>query len=128
MSAAAAVVAAEVPIALTGAVEETDGPPLPIVAPVVRVLRAVRAPVRRDGHALSAPRAGATRVVAESGGRRAALSAPETFGRRALPGELCARDHRAHEQQKAPLERHVLRAAAAAAERFTHFDPPVDPK
>ncbi len=101
--AAAAVITAEVSVTLTGTVEETDGPSLPIIPSVVRVLRAVPARVHRHGHALSAPRAGATRVVVESGGRRAALSAPESFGCHALSGELSVHDHRAHKHQKAAL-------------------------
>lgn len=107
MSAAAAVEPAEVPVALAGAVKEADGPALPIIPPVVRILRAVRARVHGDVHALPAPRADATRVVGESGGRRAALSAPEPLGRHALPGELSAHHHRAREEQKAPLEHHL---------------------
>lgn len=103
VSAAAAVITAEVSITLTGTVEETDGPSFPIIASVVRVLRAVPARVHRHGHALSAPRAGATRVVVESGGRRAALSAPESFGCHTFSGELSAHDHRAHKHQKAAL-------------------------
>jgi len=52
MFAAAAVITAEVPITLTGAVEETDGPSFPIVPSVVRVLRPMWARVHRDGHTL----------------------------------------------------------------------------
>lgn len=107
MSTAAAVITAEVSITLTGAVKETDGPSFPIIPSVVRVLRAVRARVHRDGHALSAPRAGATRVVVESRGRRAALSTPESFGCHALSGELSAHDHRARNQQKAALKHYA---------------------
>ncbi len=118
VSAAAAVIPAEVPVALTGAVEETDGPSFPIVPSIVRVLRAVRARVNRHGHALSAPRAGATRVVVESRGRRAALSTPESLSGHALSGELSAHDHRAHKHQNAAPKHHpkrwrTLRAAAA---------------
>lgn len=123
MSTAAAVITAEVSVTLTGAVKETDGPSFPIIPSVVRVLRAVRARVHRDGHALSAPRAGATRVVVESRGRRAALSTPESFGCHALSGELSAHDHRARNQQKAALKHYakkngwqILRTAAAELE------------
>lgn len=100
VSAAAAVIPAEVPITLTSTVEVTDGPSLPVVPSVVRVLRAVRARVHRDGHALSAPRAGPARVVVESEGRRAALSTPESFGCHTLSGELGAHHHRAHKHQE----------------------------
>lgn len=99
VSAAAAVQAAEVAVALAGAVEVAHGPPLPIVPAVVRVLGAVRARVRCDVDALSAPRTGATRVVDESLGRGAALSASEPLGRHAHPGELSARDRSGRQDQ-----------------------------
>lgn len=110
MFAAAAVITAEVSVTPTGTVEEPDGPSFPIVPSVVRVLRAVRARVRRDWHALSAPSAGATRVVVESRGRRTAPSTPESFGCHTLSGELSAHERRAHKHQK-PAPRH-----------FTHDD------
>lgn len=116
VSTAAAVITAEVSITLTGAVKETDGPSFPIIPSVVRVLRAVRARVHRDGHALSAPRAGATRVVVESRGRRAALSTPELFRCHTLSGELSAHDHRARKQQKAALKHYPKKRLA----NFTH--------
>lgn len=99
VSAAAAVEAAEVSAALTAAVEEADGPPLPVVTPVVRVLRAVRARVRREGHALAAARGGTARVEVEPGGGRAALSAPETLRGHALSRELCVHEGCAHEHE-----------------------------
>lgn len=123
VSTAAAVVTAEVSITLTGAVEETDRPSFPIIPSVVRVLRPVRARVHPDIHTLPAPRAGATRVVDESEGRRAALSTPEHFGCHALSRELSAHHHRAREQQKVALKHHpkkngwqILRTAAAELE------------
>lgn len=110
VSAAAAVEAAKVAVALAGAVEVADGPPLPIVPAVVRVLGAVRARVHCNVDALSASRAGATRVVDETFGRRAALSASEPLGRHAHPGELSAHDCRGRQEQKAPQD-HDLHAS-----------------
>lgn len=101
MSAAAAVEAAEVAVAPAAAVEEARGPPLAVVAPVVRVLRAVRPRVHREGNALPAARAGTARVTVEPGGRRAALSAPQHLRSNALSRELSARDHCAREQENA---------------------------
>lgn len=106
MSAAAAVEAAEVAATLAGAVEVADGPALAIVAAVVRVLGAVRARVHSNVDALSAARAGAARVVHESFGRRAALSAPEPLGGHAHPGELSAHHRGGSQQQEAPQDHH----------------------
>lgn len=83
-----AVVAAEIPIALAGAVEESQGPPLPVVPSRVRVLGPVAAVVSCDGHALPSPRAGAALIPGRPRRGRAALAAAQTLGGHALPGEL----------------------------------------
>ena len=111
VSAAAAVEAAKVAAAPAAAVKEAHGPALAVVAPVVRVLRAVRPRVRRERRALAAARGGAARVVVEAGGRRAALSAPETLRSHALSRKLSAHDRRAHEQEDAARKHDPNRAA-----------------
>lgn len=88
VSALPAVVATEIPVALAGAVEESQRPPLPVVPSRVRVLRPVAAVVSGDGHTLPSPRAGAALVPGRPSRGRAALAAEQTLRGHALPGEL----------------------------------------
>lgn len=100
--ASSAVKTTEVPVALTGAVEKTNRPSLPVVPSVVRVLGPVWTSVHRDGHTLSSPRAGATGVIRKCLGGRTALSTPESLWCHTFSGELCAHDRCAHQYQKLP--------------------------
>lgn len=86
--AAATVEAPEVPAAAARAHEEAQRPALAIVAPVVRVLRAVCTRIRAHVHALPAPRARAARVTLLTGRGRAALRALEALRRHARAREL----------------------------------------
>lgn len=99
VSAAAAVVPAEIPVALAGAVEKSNRPPFSIVPTVVGILRPVRPRVHRDGDALSAPCTKTAEIPGESGGRWTTLSAPEPLWCDALSGELGADHHRAHQHR-----------------------------
>lgn len=115
VSTAAAVITTEVSVTLTCAVEETDWPSFPVVPSVVGVLRAVRARIHRDGHALSAPHASTTRVVVQARGWRTALSTSQSLGCHTFSGELSTHDRRAQKNQKAALPHYPKRLS-----NFTH--------
>lgn len=84
----AAVVASKVAVALTGAVEEPQRPPLPVVAARVRVLGSVATTVCGDAHALTSPCAGTALVTHFPGQGWAALATQQPLGGDALPGKL----------------------------------------
>lgn len=84
----ATVVAAVVSVALAGAVEKPQGPPLSVITPAVRILRSVLPVVRSYGDALASTNAGAALILWCPRESRAALAAPQSLQGDTLPGEL----------------------------------------
>lgn len=100
MATLAAIVAAEVSVALAGAVEKPQGPPLSVVTPAVRVLGSVSPVVHGNRDALTSTYAGAALILRCPCERRTALAALQTLRGDTLPGELgqCQRGTQDHHQ------------------------------
>lgn len=88
MATPATVVATEVSVALAGAVEKPQGPPLPVITPAVRILGSVSPVVGGDGDALASTYAGAALIFCCPCETRTALAAPQALQSDTLPGEL----------------------------------------
>lgn len=105
VSTPAAVVATEVPIALAGAVEKPQRPPLSVVAARVRVLGSMAAVVCSDGDALPSSCAGAALVTRCPRQGWAALATLQPLGGDTLPGKLGQREggtQRHHQETHSP--------------------------
>lgn len=83
-----AVMAAEIPVTLAGAVEKPQRPPLSVITPRVWVLWSMVTTVGRNGHTLTSSCDGVTLVSWYSWRGWAALATRQTLGCDALSGEL----------------------------------------
>lgn len=88
MSASPTVVAGEIPITPASAIEESQRPPLSVIAPGIRVLRSMAPTVSLNGHTLAPSCAGATLVSCYPCRGWAALAALQPLGSGTLPREL----------------------------------------